>query len=308
MTLKGRDLLSIEDLSLEELQEILDTAFMLKRMKRSNINHKPLEGKTLGMIFEKASTRTRVSFEVAMYELGGYALFLGAQDLQLRRGETIADTARTLSRYLNGIMARVYSHNTLVELAEYASIPIINGLSDLYHPCQAIGDFMTIKEKKGTLKGLTMAYIGDGNNVCNALLMGAAKLGMNMRVASPSSYEPPSFILDLVLSDAQKSGSEIKILNDPIEAVKNVDVIYTDVWASMGQESEAEERKKAFHSYQVNSNLLMKASPDVIVLHCLPAHRGEEITDEIMDGPNSVVFDQAENRLHAQKAILALLL
>lgn len=308
MNLKGRDLLSLGDLTLEEIEEILETGSMLKRMKRSNIVHTPLQGKTLGMIFEKPSTRTRVSFEVAMYELGGHALYLGAQDLQLKRGETIADTARTLSRYLNGIMARVFSHKTLEELAEHASIPVINGLSDLYHPCQVLGDLMTVKEKKGSLKGVTMAYIGDGNNVCNALLLGGAKVGMRIRVASPPFYEPPAFVVEMAQAEALKSGATIKIFSNPEEAVEKADAVYTDVWASMGQEAEAVERKNVFSTYQMNSSLLTFASPEAVVLHCLPAHRGEEITDEVMDGPQSVVFDQAENRLHVQKAVLALLL
>lgn len=308
MHLRGRDLLDLADFTSEEVQEFLHTASLLKMMKRSGISHTPLTGKSLGMIFEKPSTRTRVSFEVATFELGGHALYLGASDLQLKRGETIGDTAQTLSRYLTGIMGRVFSHQTLVELAQYAHIPVINGLSDLHHPCQALGDLLTIKEKKGSFKGIKLTYIGDGNNVCNSLLIGGAKVGLNVSVATPSGYEPPTRIVEQANLISKTTGSVIEITNDLNQAIKNSDAVYTDVWASMGQESETDSRKKIFLTYQVNMKLLSFAAPDVIVLHCLPAHRGEEITDEVMDGIHSAVFDQAENRLHAQKAVLALLL
>jgi len=309
LRLRGRDLLSLKDFTREELMYIIETAKMLKERFYAGERIIPvLKGKTLAMIFEKPSTRTRVSFEVAMYQLGGYALYLSRSELQLGRGETIADTARVLSRYVDGIMARVYKHKDLEELAKYASIPVINGLSDMYHPCQALGDMLTILEKKGKLSGLKVAWVGDGNNVAHSLILASTILGLDIWVATPKGYEPKSEVVKIAEEFASKSGSNIQLTNDPIEAVKGADVIYTDVWISMGQEAEAEARLKAFKNFQVNSELVKYAKQDYIFMHCLPAHRGQEVTDEVIDGPNSVVWDQAENRLHIQKAILSLLL
>ena len=306
VNMKGKDLISIHDLSREEVEQILETSQILKMKQKLGEIYHPLKGKTLGMIFQKSSTRTRVSFEVGMWQLGGYALFLSANDLQLNRGETIADTARNLSRYLDGIMIRTFSHQDVVDLAEYSSVPVINGLTDLLHPCQVLADLFTIKEKKQNLKGLKLVYIGDGNNMAHSLMFGGAKMGMHVVICSPSGFEPDPEITRLSRVDASKSGATINIEDDPVEAVKTADIIYTDVWASMGMEEEHEERLKSFANYQLNSELLEKGKEDVIVMHCLPAHRGEEITDEVVDGPHSIVFDQAENRLHVQKAIMAL--
>ncbi|NPV30161.1 MAG: ornithine carbamoyltransferase [Firmicutes bacterium] len=306
--LKGRDFLTITDFSSEEIRLFLDAAHELKKELKGGIPHPVLKGKALGMIFHKPSTRTRVSFEVGMYQLGGYPLFLSAQELQLRRGESIGDTARTLSRYLDGIMIRTFAQADVEELARYASIPVINGLTDLVHPTQALADIMTVEEHKGRLQGLKLAFIGDGNNVAHSLLQICAKVGINMVVACPPGYEPNPEIVAGALADAAETGAALEIMEDPVAAVRGADVVYTDIWASMGQEAEQEERKKVFARYQVNSELLRHAAPDVIVLHCLPAHRGEEITDEVMDGPHSVVFDEAENRLHMHKAIMALLM
>lgn len=306
--LKGRDFLTITDFSSEEIRLFLDAAHELKKELKGGIPHPVLKGKALGMIFHKPSTRTRVSFEVGMYQLGGYPLFLSAQELQLRRGESIGDTARTLSRYLDGIMIRTFAQADVEELAHHASIPVINGLTDLVHPTQALADIMTVEEHKGRLQGLKLAFIGDGNNVAHSLLQICAKVGMNMVVACPPGYEPNPEIVAGALADAAETGAALEIMEDPVAAVRGADVVYTDIWASMGQEAEQEERKKVFACYQVNSELLRHAAPDVIVLHCLPAHRGEEITDEVMDGPHSVVFDEAENRLHMHKAIMALLM
>jgi len=302
--LRGRDLVGIGQLTAEEINLILSVASEMKGRPRYTPD--VLKGKTLAMIFEKPSLRTRVTFEVAMTQLGGHAIYLAPSDIQLGKRESIADAARNLERWVDAIMARTFSHNTVVELAENAKIPVINGLSDLEHPCQALADFLTIKEKKNDLKGLTLAFIGDGNNVCNSLLLLAAKMGTNMVVGCPNGYEPDKGILEQALSDAESTGAKLSIVHDPREAAKDADVIYTDIWASMGQEAEAEERKKVFRDFQVNQELLKLAKPDAIVLHCLPAHRGEEITDEVLDGPQSVVLDEAENRLHAQKAVLAL--
>lgn len=306
VNMKGKDLISIHDLSREEIEQILETSQILKMKQKLGEIYHPLKGKTLGMIFQKSSTRTRVSFEVGMWQLGGHALFLSANDLQLNRGETIADTARNLSRYLDGIMIRTFSHQDVVDLAEYSSVPVINGLTDLLHPCQVLADLFTIKEKKQKLEGLKLVYIGDGNNMAHSLMFGGAKMGMHVVICSPSGFEPDPEITRLSRVDASKSGATINIEDDPVEAVKTADIIYTDVWASMGMEEEHEERLKSFANYQLNSDLLEKGKEDVIVMHCLPAHRGEEITDEVVDGPHSIVFDQAENRLHVQKAIMAL--
>ncbi len=306
VSLKGRDLLALHALTREEIMEILKVASELKDKQKRGVPHPVLGGKTLAMIFTKSSTRTRVSFEVAMYQLGGYPLFLSGQELQLGRGETIADTARVLSRYVDGIMIRTFAHSDVEELAKYADVPVINGLTDLNHPCQVLADFQTILEYKGQLEGLKLAYVGDGNNVCHSLLNGCAKVGMNISVATPRGYEPSSQIVDLALADARASGAVIEIIDDPVAAVKDADIVYTDVWASMGQEDEHAERLKIFRPYQVNAELVRGAKPDYIFLHCLPAHRGEEVTEEVIDGPNSVVFAEAENRLHVQKAVLAL--
>ncbi|MDW7740121.1 MAG: ornithine carbamoyltransferase [Bacillota bacterium] len=308
VSMKGKDVISIHDLSREEVDQILDTAHILKMKNKLGEIYHPLKGKSLGMIFQKSSTRTRVSFEVGMWQLGGYALFLSANDLQLNRGETIADTARNLSRYLDGIMIRTYSHQDVVDLAEYSSIPVINGLTDLLHPCQVLADLFSIKEKKQNLEGLKLAYIGDGNNMAHSLMYGGAKMGMHVVICSPSGFEPDPEVTRLSKADAVKSGASISVNEDPAEAVKDADIIYTDVWTSMGMEEEYEQRLKSFSRYQVNSKLTEHAREDVLVMHCLPAHRGEEITDEVIEGPQSIVFDQAENRLHVQKAIMALIM
>jgi len=308
LDMKGKDIISIHDLSSEEVDQILDTTQILKMKQKLGESYQPLKGKTMGMIFQKSSTRTRVSFEVGMWQLGGYALFLSANDLQLKRGETIADTARNLSRYLDGVMIRTYDHQDIVEYARYSSIPVINGLTDLLHPCQVLSDIFTIKEKKNTLEDLKLAYIGDGNNMAHSLMFGAAKTGMHIYICSPSGYEPDSEITRLSRLDAAKTGASITIESDPVQAVENADIIYTDVWTSMGMEEEQEERLKSFSRYQVDGSLVEKAKEDVLVMHCLPAHRGEEITDDVIDGPHSIVFDQAENRLHLQKAIMALII
>jgi len=300
--------LSIADLSPEEISHILELSASLKEEWRKGGNKPILAGKTLGMIFQKPSLRTRVSFEMAMRHLGGHAIYLSPDEVQLGKRESVADVARVLSRYVDAIMARVFAHKDLEELARYSRVPVINGLSDYSHPCQAVGDIFTIWEKRGTIKGLKLAFVGDGNNVCNSLLFITSKLGMDMAVASPKGYEPHPEVVRKAMEFASQSGSRITITNDPAEAVRDADVIYTDVWTSMGQEAEAEERAKVFPPYQVNLALVAKAKPEVMVMHCLPAHRGQEITDEVADGPNSVIFDQAENRLHAQKGILAYLL
>jgi len=308
VNLKGRDLLSLHDLTSEELAAILELAGELKEKQKQNIPHPLLVGKTLGMIFQKSSTRTRVSFEVAMYQLGGYALFLNANDLQLGRGETIADTARVLSRYLDGIMIRTYAQADVEGLARYADIPVINGLTDLTHPCQVLADLLTIKERKGKLAGLRLAYVGDGNNVCHSLLFGCAKVGMDISVASPEGYKPKQEIVRLAKEDAKYTGSRVEIGTDPVKVVAGADVVVTDVWAGMGQEAEQAKRVASLLPYQINPALVSHAKPDYIFLHCLPAHRGEEVVDEIIDGPNSAAWDEAENRLHAQKAVLSMLL
>jgi ornithine carbamoyltransferase len=298
-----RDFLKLTDLTGDEITGLLRRAIDLKAGKDASLC--PLIGKNIGLFFEKPSTRTRVSFEAGIYQLGGNSICMTPAELQLGRGETIADTAKSLSRYLHAIMMRTYSHETLEAFALNSSIPVINGLSDLRHPCQALADAMTLLEKKGTVEGLKVAYVGDGNNVCNSLIEAAAVLGFNLAVACPEGFEPHTEILENARAAAR---SEIVILRDPREAAGMADAVYTDVWVSMGQEHEAEKKKRRFSEYQINSRLLNCAKKDVIVLHCLPAHRGEEITDEVMDGPHSVVFDQAENRMHTQKALLELLL
>ena len=308
-----RDLISIMDLSSNEIVKILLSA---KELKKRNRLKETLKGKVLGMVFQKPSTRTRVSFEVAMYQLGGYGLFLNAQDLQLSRGEPIRDTAKTLSRYLDGMVVRAYDHRDVVELAKESTISVINGLSDLLHPCQILADIFTIAEKKGRLSplsskglsGIEVAFVGDGNNVANSWINGAARMGMKLVICTPPRYEPDRKIIGEGVKLAKATGADIKVSHNPEEAVKKADIIYTDVWVSMGMEKEREERLKVFKPYQVNGRLIDKAKKDVLVMHCLPAHRGEEITDEVLDGPNAIVFDQAENRLHIQKAILEFLM
>ena len=308
MSLKGRDFLSLHDFTTEEIYQILDLAAELKEKQKNGETHHILKGKTLGMIFEKSSTRPRVSFEVGMYQLGGSALFLSNRDLQIGRGEPIRDTARVLSRYLDGIMIRTFEGAKVEELAEFASIPVINALTDEEHPCQVLADLQTIREHKGELKGLKMVYIGDGNNMVNSLMHGCAKVGMDISVATPTGYEPMASMVAEAMEDAKAFGSKVEITQDILAAAKDADVVYTDVWASMGQEGEAKKRRQAFRDYQVNAAVMAVAKPDAIVLHCLPAHRGEEITDEVIESKQSVVFDEAENRLHAQKAVMALLM
>lgn len=306
--MKGKDLLSIHDLSPEEVHQILHLAKELKAKQKRGEEHHLLKGKTLGMIFQKSSTRTRVSFEVGMWQLGGMGLFLSSNDLQIGRGEPVKDTARVLSRYVDGIMIRTFSHDEVLELAHYADIPVINGLTDLLHPCQALTDIFTVMECKGMLKGLKMAYIGDGNNMVNALLHACAKVGMDIAVATPAGYAPNAGVVGQAQAAAAISGSRIMLGNDPLAAAAGADVVYTDVWASMGQEQEQAAREKIFKGFQVNGALMRAAKPDAIVLHCLPAHRGEEITDEVMESAQSAVFEEAENRLHVQKAIMALVM
>jgi ornithine carbamoyltransferase len=297
-----KDVLKISDLAKSEIETLLNRAVALKAGKDANTC--PLIGKNIGLFFEKPSTRTRLSFEAGIYQLGGNAICMTPDELQLGRGETLADTARTISRYLNAFMMRTFSHATLETLAANSTIPVINGLSDMHHPCQALADVMTLLEKKGKIEGLKVAFIGDGNNVCNSLVEAAAILGFHLTIACPEGFEPHNEILENSRSLAK---SEIIVLRDPKEAAGMADAVYTDVWVSMGQEIEAENKKKKLKEYQINAKLLSCAKKDAVVLHCLPAHRGEEITDEVMDGPQSAVFDQAENRLHTQKALLEML-
>jgi ornithine carbamoyltransferase len=308
INMKGKSLISINDLTLEEIYQIFDLAKSLKERLLAGEPHKLLEGKTLGMIFSKPSTRTRISFEVGIYQLGGIGLYFNQNDLQLKKSENIQDTAKVLSRYLNGIMIRTFDHQDVVDLARYGSIPVINGLTDLLHPCQVLTDLFTVREKKRKLQGLKLAYIGDGNNMAHSLLHGCSKVGMDIAIASPSGYKPNEEIVRNSQINAKYMNSRIEIFDDPAAAVKNADVVYTDVWASMGQEAEAQERKKKFQNFQVNPQLVKNAKEDYIFMHCLPAHRGEEVVDEVADSPNSVIFDEAENRLHVQKAIMALLM
>ena len=299
-------LLSLNDLSTEEIQDLLKLAEKLKKQNMEGVQHHLLKGRTLGMIFSKSSTRTRVSFEVGMYQLGGYPLFLSSNDIQLGRGETIYDTANVLSRYIDGIMIRTFKQSDVEDLARFGTIPVINGLTDEMHPCQILADLLTVYEHKGKLEGLKLAYIGDGNNVAHSLLHGCAKTGMDIAVASPKGYECTGIYVEEAKAAAKTTGSEILMTQDPVEA--NADVIYADTWISMGQEDQKEEKLKIFMPYQINSRLFSKAKEDAIFLHCLPAYRGYEVTEEIIDGPQSVIFDEAENRLHAQKAVLATLL
>ncbi len=296
-------LLKLGDLTGEEIVEILNLADQLKYQQKHGLPHRHLEGKTLGMIFQKSSTRTRVSFEVGMYQLGGSALFLSSNDLQIGRGEPVCDTARVLSRYLNGIMIRTFEQSEVEQLAEFGSIPIINGLTDYCHPCQILADLMTIREHKGHLEGLKMCYIGDGNNMANSLIVGGLKVGMSVSIATPSGYEPAENVMDFA-----KDYDCFNYSHSPMDAAKDADVVITDVWASMGQEGEAEKRKIAFEGYQINDNLMSVAKPDAMVLHCLPAHREEEITAAVFEKHSAEIFDEAENRLHAQKAVLVKLM
>ena len=305
----NKDFLTIHDLLPGDVEDILDLAANLKAMQESGVPHRYLEGKTLGMIFEKSSTRTRVSFEVGMYQLGGSALFLSSHDTQLGRGEPIRDTARVLSRYLDGIMIRTFAHETAVELAEWAGVPVINALTDLLHPCQVMADLLTIREYKGKdLSSLKVAFVGDGNNMANSYLYGAAKTGMTLAVATPKTHQPNKTVVKNALQDAKNTGASITLTTDPAEALKDADVVVTDTWASMGQEAEHDKRKKIFAPYQVNKALLKKADRRAIVMHCLPAYRGEEITDDVFEANAEVIFDEAENRLHAQKAIMTILM
>ena len=301
-----KHLLKLGDLSTEEIYSILNLADQLKYERKNGIRKEYLKGKTLGMIFQKSSTRPRVSFEVGMYELGGYARFLSNRDLQIGRGEPVQDTARVLSRYLDGIMIRTFEQKEVEDLAEYGSIPIINALTDYAHPCQVLADLMTVREVKGSLKGLKMCFIGDGNNMANSLLVGALKMGMSFSIACPKGYEPDAELVKWAQSEEFQG--KFTMTTDCKEAAKDADVIYTDVWASMGEEGEKEIRAKAFNGYQVNAELMAVAKSDAMVLHCLPAHRGEEITDEVFEAHADEIFEEAENRLHAQKAVLCKLM
>ena len=298
-----KHLLKLLDLSPEEITDLLDLADQLKYERKNGIAHPHLKGKALGMIFQKASTRTRVSFETGMVQLGGYPLFLSSNDLQIGRGEPVQDTARVLSRYLDGIMIRTFAQKEVEDLAQYGSIPIINGLTDFCHPCQVLADLMTIREYKGSFQGLKMCYIGDGNNMANSLIVGGLKVGMEVSIACPDDYRPDAIVLDF----ASKNG-HFTMTNQPVVAAENADVIFTDVWASMGQEGEAEKRRIAFAGYQVNDTVLSAAHEGCMVQHCLPAHRGEEITEEVFEAHANEIFDEAENRLHAQKAVMVKLM
>ena len=302
------DFISLHDCTPEQISGLLELAIKLKKEQKAGIPHPLLKGKTLGMIFTKSSTRTRVSFEVGMTQLGGYPLFLSSNDLQLGRGEPIYDTAKVLERYLDGIMIRTFSHQDVLDLAKYADIPVINALTDLLHPCQVLADLQTIYEKKGALKGLKLAYIGDGNNMANSLLYGCGKIGLDCAVATPAGYEPDAEVVENAKGDFAASGASMLLTQDPAEAIKDADVVYTDTWVSMGMEAEKAERVKLFMPYQVNAALFAKAKDDAIFMHCLPAYRGYEVTEDVIDGAHSVIFDEAENRLHAQKAVMATLM
>ena len=303
-----KDFISLHDITKEELEKLLKLALKLKNETKNGIAHPILKGKTLGMIFTKSSTRTRVSFEVGMTQLGGYPLFLSANDIQLGRGETIYDTAKVLERYLDGIMIRTFAHQDVLDLAEHADIPVINALTDLLHPCQVLADLQTIYEKKGKLEGLKFAYIGDGNNMANSIMYGCAKAGLDCAIGAPKGYECDGEVIENAKADFKASGRELILTEDPIEAIKNADIVYTDTWVSMGQEDEKAERQKLFMPYQVNKELFAYAKDDALFMHCLPAYRGYEVTEDVIDGPNSVIFDEAENRLHAQKAVMATLM
>ena len=305
VALKGRDFLRVNDWAPDELLFVLELADRLKARQREHIDHRHLEGRTLGMIFQKPSTRTRVSFEVGMFHLGGTALYLAAGDLQLGRGETIKDTARVLSRYLDGIMIRTFAQADVDELAAHADIPVINGLTDEFHPCQALADVMTIRERLGEFDGVRVAYVGDGNNVCHSLMVACAKLGMDFVTATPEGYEPAETVVGWAREAAEASGGSVELGHDPRAAAQGADVLYTDVWTSMGQDEERDRRVRDLGAYRIDDALVALASERAIVLHCLPAHYGEEITEEVLYGPRSAVWDQAENRLHSQKALMA---
>jgi ornithine carbamoyltransferase len=306
--LKGRDFLRVNDWEPGELLLVLDVAERLKARQRERVPHRHLEGRTLGMIFQKPSTRTRVSFEVGIAQLGGIGLYLAASDLQLGRGETIKDTARVLSRYLDAIMIRTYAQGDVDELAEHADVPVLNGLTDEFHPCQALADVMTIRERLGTFAGVRVAYLGDGNNVCHSLMVACAKLGMDFVAATPDGYEPSDEVVGWARAAAETSGSSVAIVHDPRQAAEGADVLYTDVWTSMGQDEERERRLADLSGYGIDEGMLELASERAVVLHCLPAHYGEEISEDVLYGPRSAVWDQAENRLHAQKALMALVI
>lgn len=301
-----KDLITIRQLSARDIEDIFALTARIK--KTPGRFSRTLQGKSLAMIFQKPSNRTYVSFSVGMFELGGHALYLGPEHINLGVRETVADVSRTLSRFVSGIVLRTFAHQTVLDMAEAASIPVINGLSDYSHPCQALADMFTVKERFGKVKGLTLTYVGDGNNVCNSLLFAASRLGVHMRVATPKGYEPDAELMRLVLESARDTGSRIEVMRSPLDAARNADVLYTDVWTSMGQESEVKKRLRDFKAYQINEKLIAAAKRTCLVMHCLPAHRGEEITDAAIDGKHSVVFDQAENRLHVQKAVLVKLL
>jgi ornithine carbamoyltransferase len=306
--LKGRDFLRVNDWGADELVSVLDLADRLKARQRERIEHRHLEGRTLGMIFQKPSTRTRVSFEVGMAQLGGTALYLAAGDLQLGRGETIKDTARVLSRYLDAIMIRTFAQADVDELAAHSDVPVINGLTDEFHPCQALADVLTIRERFGELDGVRVVYLGDGNNVCHSLMVASAKLGMEFVAATPAGYEPSAEVVGWARAAAENSGGSVALVHDAQEAAEGADVLYTDVWTSMGQDAEREQRVRDLAAYRIDEALVARASGRAIVLHCLPAHYGEEITEDVLYGPRSAVWDQAENRLHAQKALMTLVI
>jgi ornithine carbamoyltransferase len=308
MALRGKDLLTIADLSVGEVASIMDMARKIKKKQKDGEEHRYLSGKTLGMIFHKASTRTRVSFETGFWQLGGHPIYLNEAATQMGRGEELRDTARVLSRYVDGIMIRTFGHNIVEELAKYADVPVINGLTDKYHPCQALTDLFTFIEHKGTVKGRKFVYVGDGNNMAHSLMLACAKMGVDFTTASPPGYQPDPDVVREAERVGRETGAQISVVEDPLEAAKGADALYTDVWASMGMEQEQSIRQEALSDYQINKYLIEAAKSDVIVMHCLPAHRGEEITDEVMEGSHSVIFDEAENRLHVQKAIMALIM
>lgn len=304
MNLSGRDFLTLRDFSGDEIVGLVELGLQLKKELKEGVPHPHLAGKSLAMIFQKASTRTRMAFEVGMYQLGGQAIYLNANDLQIGRGEPLKDTARVLSRFVDGILIRTFAHEDVETLAEYADIPIINGLTDTYHPTQVIADLMTIQEHKGSLKGLTMAYVGDGNNMSHSLMIGCAAVGMSIRVATPKGYTPDTEIVEFAQKLAVETGAQVTVGDNMKEALTGVDIVYTDTWASMGQEDEKDARAKAFAEFQIDEAAMAYAAPDAIFLHCLPAYRGFEVTEEVIEGSQSVVFDEAENRLHAHKAIM----
>jgi ornithine carbamoyltransferase len=306
--LKGRSFTRVADFSTSELQDVLDLGDELKRLQQRREAHQLLPGRTLGMIFQKPSTRTRVSFEVGIYQLGGIGLYLSAADLQLGRGETVKDTAQVLSRYLDAIMIRTFAQDDVDELAQHASVPVINGLTDSAHPCQALADLMTIRERLGELEAVRLVYLGDGNNVCASLMVAAARFGMHVVAATPAGYEPDARVVDIARRAAEETGGSVELADDPREAARDAQALYTDVWTSMGQESERERRLRDLAGFGIDETLVALAAPEVVVLHCLPAHYGEEITESVLYGPHSAVWDQAENRLHAQKALMALVI